>query len=44
MIQFHECAPFECVWLNKNKTNKKKKHHKSDNEAIVLYVNTGLIV
>lgn len=43
MIQFHECAPFECVWLNKNKT-KKKTHHKSDNEAIVLYVNTGLNV
>lgn len=24
MIQYHERAPFECVWLNKNKTEQKK--------------------
>lgn len=29
-------------WTKTKQT--KKKHHKSDNEAIVLYVNTGLNV
>lgn len=36
MIQYHERAPFECVWLNKNKTKQQKKHHKNDNEALMF--------